>query len=337
MNEIQNTDTLTAEILILKQQTAHNIMEIGKRLIFVKESLPHGEWGKYLKEKVDFSQVTANKFMKISEEYSNLKAPLDLGSEKLWLLLEVPPEERGEFVQVNDVEAMSTRDLHKAIKERDEARKHSDEKALEAKNNLDEKFKVEDQLRITDEVLRAAQKTNKGLEDRLGREEKKSEEKICNLQKSIAEAKEELTKAQASGSHDEEEKLLDLIGEKADEVVRLQTSLQESQNDLDSSAKKIDELEAQLESKHIDVITAEPVIIEKIPEAIEKELEELRSRSLQGANTSVTEFKVYFKYLSETFDKELKLMAQLKESNPAIYEKCKSNILRLINIMSERL
>jgi len=75
MNEIQTTviDTLTIEILILKQQTAQNIIEIGKRLVSAKQGLPHGEWGKYLKEKVDFSQVTANKFMRISEEYSNLK------------------------------------------------------------------------------------------------------------------------------------------------------------------------------------------------------------------------------------------------------------------------
>jgi hypothetical protein len=35
--EISN---LTAEILILKQQTAQNIIEIVKRLIAVKESLP---------------------------------------------------------------------------------------------------------------------------------------------------------------------------------------------------------------------------------------------------------------------------------------------------------
>lgn len=48
MNEIANSqiDILTSEILLLKHQTAANIIEIGKRLIKVKEMLPHGEWGK---------------------------------------------------------------------------------------------------------------------------------------------------------------------------------------------------------------------------------------------------------------------------------------------------
>lgn len=39
-------EILTAEILVLKNQAAANIIEIGKRLIKVKEMLPHGEWGK---------------------------------------------------------------------------------------------------------------------------------------------------------------------------------------------------------------------------------------------------------------------------------------------------
>jgi len=337
MNEIQNTDTLTAEILILKQQTAHNIMEIGKRLISVKESLPHGEWGKYLKEKVDFSQVTANKFMKISEEYSNLKAPLDLGSEKLWLLLEVPSEERGEFVQANDVEAMSTRDLQQAIKDK----KDLEAKLIESKEfvikahelarikgeerdkAIDEKFNAESTLRTTDEVFRKTQKKCDSLEKLLHLEKEKSEERLKNLDKIIAENRKSLSEAKASGDDEE--------------VTRLQVSLKESQKDLDSSAKKIDELEAQLEAKHIDVITAEPVIIEKVPEAIEKELAELRKNIGQGSSQSDIKFKIYYADLQSVFNNELKVMDDTKETDPKTYEKYKNAILNLINKMSERL
>jgi len=39
MNELQNVDTLTAEILILKNQTAQNIIEIGKKQLGNKATL----------------------------------------------------------------------------------------------------------------------------------------------------------------------------------------------------------------------------------------------------------------------------------------------------------
>lgn len=69
-----NLEQLTAEILVFKQQTAVNIIEIGRRLIQVKEILPHGEWGKWLEERVEFSQWTANKFMRAANEFSNCGA-----------------------------------------------------------------------------------------------------------------------------------------------------------------------------------------------------------------------------------------------------------------------
>ena len=36
-------------------------IEIGERLLEAKELVPHGEWGKWLKENVNYSQSTANK------------------------------------------------------------------------------------------------------------------------------------------------------------------------------------------------------------------------------------------------------------------------------------
>lgn len=118
MNEIQSIETLTAEILILKQQTAQNIIEIGKRLIAVKDSLPHGEWGKWLEEKVDFHQNTALKYMRVANEFSNSTSLLNLGTAKLFALLDVPSEEREVFVEENKVDEMTTRELQKVIAEK---------------------------------------------------------------------------------------------------------------------------------------------------------------------------------------------------------------------------
>jgi hypothetical protein len=41
--QTQEVKRLTMEILFFKQQAAADIFEIGKRLIQVKETIPHGE------------------------------------------------------------------------------------------------------------------------------------------------------------------------------------------------------------------------------------------------------------------------------------------------------
>ena len=113
-----NIEKTTAEILILKDQTAQNIIEIGKRLIKVKENLEHGEFTEWLKQKVDISHRTANNFMKVATTFSNSQAIANLGSTKLFLLAGLEEEERQEVMQENNVEDMTTRELEQVIKEK---------------------------------------------------------------------------------------------------------------------------------------------------------------------------------------------------------------------------
>jgi len=65
----------------------------------MKKRVGHGNWENYLKDKVEFSQMTATKFMRIASEFSNLNPGLDLGSKKLYLLLDVPAENRETFIE----------------------------------------------------------------------------------------------------------------------------------------------------------------------------------------------------------------------------------------------
>lgn len=67
-------------------------------------------------EKVDFTDRTAQKFMKIAEEFGKTNTYSHLSTSKLYALLDVPQEERESFVKNNDVDNMTTRELQKAIK-----------------------------------------------------------------------------------------------------------------------------------------------------------------------------------------------------------------------------
>lgn len=130
-----NIEKTTAEILILKDQTAQNIIEIGKRLIEVKENLQHGEFSEWLKKRVDISHRTANNFMKVATTFSNSQSIANLGSTKLFLLAGLDEENREEVMQENNIKEMTTRELEQVVKEKKEIKKQ-----LEAEKEYSEEL-----------------------------------------------------------------------------------------------------------------------------------------------------------------------------------------------------
>lgn len=115
-------ETITSEILELKKQAGKALLGIGQRLIEAKETLPHGEWLPWLTERVEFSERTAQYYMRLAREWTNPQSIADLGATKAFKLLALPAEEREAFIQERNVVDMSARELAQAIKERDEAR-----------------------------------------------------------------------------------------------------------------------------------------------------------------------------------------------------------------------
>lgn len=125
---VTNIHTITARILATKDTVgkvlAMAYIEIGGLLTQAKELVPPGEWGYYLENEVDFSHRTANNCMKLYAEYSknpDSQTFANMPYSKAVRLLSLPEDEREEFVEKNDVENMSARQLDQAIKERNEA------------------------------------------------------------------------------------------------------------------------------------------------------------------------------------------------------------------------
>ena len=189
---------IAAEINKIKEDTKriliYNSIEIGRKLTEAKEMLPHGEWGKWLKTEVDYSKTTANNLMKIFQEYGadqisllgeNLKSKTfgNLKYSQATLLLGVPAEEREKFVEENNVEEMSARELKKAIEELKKTEEEK-EKALKAMEEAEEKARQESEAR---QALEDA--FNSGAEERRKLEEEKESliGKINGLEKKIEE------------------------------------------------------------------------------------------------------------------------------------------------------
>lgn len=139
----KSPEVLAVEINAIKQQAQQMMLqasaEIGKRLIEAKEQVEHGEWGKWLQDHVEYSQSTANRLMQIYNEYGTNSAALhNLSYSKAIALLGMEPEEREAFIQNNDVENMSSRELQKLVKEKQQL-----EKMLEKQEKASEKAERE--------------------------------------------------------------------------------------------------------------------------------------------------------------------------------------------------
>ena len=120
--EITRTAGMIAgEINTIKEQVRHTALsasvEIGRRLKEAKALVPDGEWTDWLLSNVDYSVRTAQNLMALAAEYDagQFKTLEHLSYTKAVLLLSVPREEREEFAEGRDLEALSTRELQKEI------------------------------------------------------------------------------------------------------------------------------------------------------------------------------------------------------------------------------
>src|SRR6185503_9709278 len=61
----------TGEIKALMKRTAQDIIEIGEKLIEVKERLGHGHFGEWLGAEFEWTPMTAQRFMQVATQFKN--------------------------------------------------------------------------------------------------------------------------------------------------------------------------------------------------------------------------------------------------------------------------
>jgi hypothetical protein len=234
LTEVRPLKLIEAEINFYKTQTASGIFEIGKRLIEAKEQIPHGEWEKWLEEKVDFSQNTAGQFMRVAREFSNSEPVQNLGTRKIFALLAVPEESRKQFIDEKKLEDMTSRQVEAAVREykKEIAQK---QQALEKAN------------KYADEHMMRARDAEKKVSDK--------ENALKSLQTDLNYATQQLTQAKTNGSFVK--------------VRELGLKIAEYQEEIEGYQKQIGQLNKQLHDKPIEVsATSKTVEKEVIPDSI---------------------------------------------------------------------
>lgn len=282
-------EVIAAEINSIKEQTRkvvlYNSIEIGRKLVEAKELVPHGEWGNWLEEAVDYSKSTANNLMKIFEEYGsaqitllddNLKSQAfgNLNYSQAVLLLGLPSEDREKFVEENKVDEMSTRELKKAIADLKKANKEKDNALKERDEAIEKLSALEESNRILEETF------NEGAEER-----KTLEEKVKKLEKEIEEVNS--SKPVETVNVDWEEITAE-VQEKMDKLIE----------EKEDAERKIKELESKQNNSSIKL----KIYFEEAGRSYQKLLEEL-------ANTKEIDEVEYIKYRKAT-EKFLNAMLQ---------------------------
>ena len=165
MMEARPIETITAEILVYKNQAGAALLEIGRRLMEAKAQLGHGEWLTWLTEAVEFSEATAQRFMRIAREYPNPSTLTDLGASKALALLAIPAEDREAFAEEVDADHCSVRELQAAIKARQEAENQAKGWVLKCEQAKAEADAARDAARKREEELKTANGVMAGLRE----------------------------------------------------------------------------------------------------------------------------------------------------------------------------
>lgn len=298
VSEARDIETITSEILGLKKTAGEAILAIGQRLIEAKSLLAHGEWLPWLTEQVEFSERSAQTFMRLAREWSNPQTLADLGAAKVLVLLSLPEPEREAFLAEVPAEDMSVRELKKAIRERNEAQQAQE--------------KMAGDLRLANELLERA-RTDQEAER--ARYEQASEMLKMNADL-LKKAKEE--KQQAAASAAELERQLKELREKPVEVAVMEVD----QEKLDAArAEAVEEMQAKIDRARKDLAAANDRIAS---------LEQAARAAAVVSDEDLTMCKILFGQAQEIVNKMAGLRIKLQgREDPSAAESVRKALLDL--------
>ena len=261
--EGRGIEAITQEILDAKRRGGEAILTIGRCLTEAKQSLPHGEWLPWLNERVEFSERTARRFMKLYRECSNRPALADLGASKALMLLALPDSERDQFMEDHNVIDMSARQLEQAIKDRDEARKAAETAQAEASAAEQARAKMAEDMALLNARLSGAQ------EDR-----EQAAQAVARLEAQLAELKEKPVEVAVETVVDPEA----IEKARAEAVAEMQGKLDKAKE----AKAKADERRKQAEAS-----------VEILKKSID-EMERNEKKAALGADKDLAQFELLF-------------------------------------------
>lgn len=191
-NEIElskDINVITAEINSYKQIAGQSIWEIGRRLLYVKEkNLLHGEFITWVNS-LGMDRTEAVRFMKVAKELPNDETFHHLGSTALYLITQIPEEERTKEHEtakgeLKTPDEMTTRELQQLKKKLKEQKQQLDSKNAQISSLSETVKELDKQPRVIEkevEVVPIDYDTTKIENEQLIEQNKKLEQQYRDL------------------------------------------------------------------------------------------------------------------------------------------------------------
>lgn len=341
MNELEINRTPTvigAEIRSLTTQAKYLTLwygiEIGRRLCEAKEMIEHGGWMDFLREETEFSQPSASRFMRLYKEYGSEQGSLfgaeskystlnNLSISNALRLLEVPAEERESFAEENDVEHLSSRELEKLLKEKQEELRQAEEGHALAMGELEDQLAearnaAEEAKQEAREAREAAEPYEKKIRE-LEEENRELQERPVEVavqvdEKAVEDAARQAREKEAAEWSGKMAEIQKADGEKALQIEKLENHLEKAQKKLAEAEKMIDEDAGQYK----------------------EEVERLK-KQLAMSNAEVAVFNIHFYEMQETFGKLMACLEKVRESDPETGRKLEAAMRAVLKQCGDRM
>lgn len=319
---IKNADMLAAEINGIKEQVKEKVlsgaMEIGWRLIEAKKLVPYGEWGNWLKEKVNYSERTAQNMMQLAGEYRDAEEMLNLPYTKALALLGLPREEREEFAKEHDIENESTRQLQEEIKALKAEKEKMQVKMDDLLSGLSEEQTESEETQALSELVEELTEKLQAARDEAVKAQTEMEDEISRYKAAMETAQKAAAKAQGEATKAKEQ---------AEDRQKRFEAISQSLNE---SEKKHAEEKAALEKAVQEA--GKPVIQQVTPPEVEKELEALRAQA--GRGQAESEARVHYDTMKTVF---AKMEAALNAMDGETAAKYRGAFAKSLRLMAEKM
>lgn len=301
-------------------------IEIGRRLVEAKELLGHGEWLPWLEKETEFSSSSAQRYMKLFDEYGASQLGLfgpetntptlgNLPISKALALLSVPESDREAFAEQVDAEHISVRELEEKIRERERQievlRKDIEGEKQRGDEAIREKMETEDLLKTQDGMLAEAQakirelaKLNDELEHRPVEVAVETVRDEAAITEAVEKAKEDALKE----SERAQEGLLKQLAAAEKQRKDLQAKLEQAEKDLKAKENAL----ADAEKKGSAAGKKEADELRRTYDETLKEMNELR-KQLKASNADVAVFGLHFKQIQTEFNAMTETLRKIRE------------------------
>lgn len=337
---VRDIGTIEREIQVLKDQTARIVLsyaiEVGRRLCEAKAMLPHGEWGNWLREKAGFSQSTANNMMRLFEEYGadqltlfgaipNSQALGNLSYTKAISLLALPAEEREEVLKTTDVEAMSTRELERLIREKRDA----EAKAADAQAALEAERKKAEALLNERDIAEEREEAAVRRADEKEADALAAQKKLYMLNERLAEAERRLQAADGQAA----ELAREQVRQAAEAEIQLLKGRIKEAQDAAEAAKQAAQSQIGDMQARVEQAAALTKDSKEEAERLRREIEQLKARENQDSR--VPEFKAIFVRVQGEVSALKKLIGDIRADDPETAGKLETAMKKFAEVMAK--